>query len=238
VPWLFDDEAVDVLRRFTRLKHRLMPYLYGAAVIAHEAGIPVMRPMAADFPDDPACAHFDRQYLLGGDLLVAPVFSADGDVWYCVPAGRWTHLLGGKVVAGPGWVQERHGFDSVPVLARPGSVIAVGARDDRPDYDYADGVTLHVYQLGDDATAQVTVPTLTGEVAATFDVHRHGRELSIERSGAPAPWRVLLVGVSSVASVHGGTLSATPEALGSRSAPRSRAARSSSRTLSPTGRSP
>src|SRR5207248_8891483 len=52
VPWLFDEEAVDVLRTFTRLKARLMPYLYGAAAVAHEEGIPVMRPMAGEVPDD------------------------------------------------------------------------------------------------------------------------------------------------------------------------------------------
>ena len=135
VPWLFDEESVSVLRLFTRLKHRLMPYLYGAAVIAHREGMPVMRPMAAVYPDDPACAHLDQQYFLGDDLLVAPVFNAEGDVSYYVPPGTWTDLLGGKVAAGPGWVRERHGYDSVPLLARPGSMIPIGARDDRPDYD-------------------------------------------------------------------------------------------------------
>ena len=65
VPWLYDDEAVDVLRRFARLKNRLMPYLYGAAVTAHERGIPVMRAMPVAFPDDRGCDTLDRQYMLG-----------------------------------------------------------------------------------------------------------------------------------------------------------------------------
>ena len=71
VPWLFDDEAVDVLRHFTRLKCELMPYLYGAAVQAHERGLPMMRAMPIEFPDDPACDYLDRQYMLGDSLLVA-----------------------------------------------------------------------------------------------------------------------------------------------------------------------
>lgn len=54
VPWLFDEESCDVVRKFTRLKCRLMPYLYGAAVEAHEHGTPMMRPMMLEFPDDPA----------------------------------------------------------------------------------------------------------------------------------------------------------------------------------------
>jgi alpha-D-xyloside xylohydrolase len=60
VPWLFAEEAVAVLRFFTKLKCRLMPYLYGAACEAHETGVPVMRAMLLEFPDDPTCAHLDR----------------------------------------------------------------------------------------------------------------------------------------------------------------------------------
>jgi alpha-D-xyloside xylohydrolase len=75
VPWLFDEEAVDVLRTFTRLKLSLMPYLYQAAYQAHTEGLAMMRAMVLEFPDDPGCAHLERQYMLGGDLLVAPVFS-------------------------------------------------------------------------------------------------------------------------------------------------------------------
>ena len=62
VPWLVDEESVDVLRHFTELKMRLMPYLAGAAEEAYSAGTPVMRPMFLEFPDDPGCAHLDRQY--------------------------------------------------------------------------------------------------------------------------------------------------------------------------------
>jgi alpha-D-xyloside xylohydrolase len=204
VPWLFDDEAVDVLRSFTHLKHRLMPYLFDAATLAHREGIPVMRPMVIDFPEDPACTHLERQYMLGPNLLVAPVFTADGDTSYYVPAGRWTKFLTGETVDGPGWVRESHGFDSVPLLVKPGSAIAIGARDDRPDYGYAGGVTLALYQLAD-GTATTTVPTLTGEVAVTFQVTRTGPTIHVDRSGDPAPWRVLLVGERAVSSIEGGT---------------------------------
>jgi alpha-D-xyloside xylohydrolase len=152
--------------------------------------------------------------MLGGDLLVAPVFTAAGDVSYYVPAGRWTHLLegraGGQVIEGPRWVREQHGFDSVPVLARPGSVIAMGRRDDRPDYDYLDGVTLRVYEPRDGARGTTSVPTTKGDVGAAFAVTRAGRELRVERSGAQAHWRVLLVGQHTV-SASSGVVTPTPE---------------------------
>jgi len=67
-----------------------------------------------------------------------------------------------------------------------------------PDYDYASGVTLHVYQLADGATATVTVPNLQGEPAATFAVERRGNEIRVERSGAPAAWRVAVDGGASI----------------------------------------
>ncbi|MGW0803785.1 alpha-xylosidase [Nonomuraea sp. NPDC002799] len=189
VPWLFDEESVDVLRAFTRLKARLMPYLYGAAVQAATDGLPVMRAMQLEFPGDRACDHLDAQYMLGPDLLVAPVLSTEGDVSYYVPEGAWTRLLGGETVQGPGWRTERHGFDSLPLLVRPGAVLATGARADRPDYAYADGVTLTVYELPDGAARTITVPTPDGGVGAVFEVSRSGERVTARRSqGAPAPW--------------------------------------------------
>ncbi len=195
VPWLFDEEAVDVLRRFTKLKASLMPYLFQAARVAHLEGVPVMRAMVVEFPDDPACTYLDRQYLLGDDLLVAPVFTAGGTVDYYVPDGTWTHYPTGQRVDGPRWVRERHGFDSVPLLVRPGAVVAVGAVDDRPDYDYADGVTLRAYELADGATVTTVVPTLAGETACTFTTTRRGGTVHVEADNPPPAWRLLLAGV-------------------------------------------
>ncbi|WP_406008631.1 alpha-xylosidase [Streptomyces sp. NBC_00637] len=182
VPWLFDEESVDVARHFTRLKLRLMPYLYEAARVAHEEGTPVMRAMVLEFPADPGCAHLERQYMLGPDLLVAPVFDDAGDVTYYVPEGVWTHYLTGRTVTGPRWVRERHGFLGLPLLVRPGAVLPVGAHADRPDYPHADGVTLRTYGL--ERGAQVTVRV--GDV--TFTVVREGDTLRASASDPSAPW--------------------------------------------------
>ena len=62
VPWLFDEEAVDVCRKFTKLKLRLLPYLYSMAVKSHKTGIPSMRAMIMEFNDDPATKYLRRQY--------------------------------------------------------------------------------------------------------------------------------------------------------------------------------
>ncbi len=170
VPWAFDDEAVDVARLFSKLKLRLMPYLYAVGREASATGIPVMRPMALEFPHDPGTAYLDRQYMLGADLLVAPVFSESGDVTFYLPEGTWTHLLSGEQVSGGGWRAERHGFDSLPVYVRGGAVLPWGARDDRPDYDYLDGLTLRVFP-GGEGIAEVVVTTPDGR-SETFHIDR------------------------------------------------------------------
>ncbi|MDQ5853291.1 MAG: alpha-xylosidase, partial [Chloroflexota bacterium] len=204
VPWLFDEEAVDVLRLFTNLKCRLMPYLFAAALEARETGVPLMRAMMLEFPDDPACDYLDRQYLLAGNLLVAPVFSHDGLVAYYLPGGRWTNFLTGEVSAGPGWVHETHDVMSIPLMVRPGSIIAVGSQADRPDYDYADGVTLQVYELADGQQATSVIPSTEGRRDVTFEVKREGRTITAERQGSAKPWQLLLAGITTTAPIEGG----------------------------------
>src|SRR3712207_4175062 len=133
-------------------------------------GIPLMRAMLLEFPDDPTCDYLDRQYMLGESLLVAPVFSRDGAISYYLPAGRWTHFLTGQTVDGPGWMHETHGPMSLPLLARANSIIAVGSNDNRADYDYADGVAFYVCGLDDGRSAVATVPSLAGAEVDVVDV--------------------------------------------------------------------
>jgi len=211
------ETASDVLGFFTKLKCRLMPYLYGVAVEAHESGVPTMRAMMLEFPDDPGCDTLDRQYMLGGSLLVAPVFSPDGVVDYYLPQGRWTHFLSGEVIEGGRWVREQHGYLSLPLLARPNTIIPIGTNEQKPDYAFVDGVTFHIFELQDDATISVTVPTVRGDVAMTLDVSRAGTRVYIQARGTSAGWSVLLRGIEAVRKVEGGT--AEPDSLGTRVIP-------------------
>jgi alpha-D-xyloside xylohydrolase len=205
---------VGVLRFFTRLKCRLMPYLFAAAWEAHETGVPMLRAMLLEFPGDPACDYLDRQYMLGAALLVAPVFRADGGVDYYLPAGRWTHFLTGAVLEGGGWRREQHAYLSLPLLARPNSVIPVGAREDRPDYDYADGVTLHIFALDDGVTCRAQIPALRGPGGLMATVRREGQVVTVNLPEADKPWRVLLRGMARVQSVAGGAAATDPLGIG------------------------
>jgi alpha-D-xyloside xylohydrolase len=212
VPWLYDDEAVAVLRKFTRLKAGLMPYLYRMAQEAHETGVPMLRAMLLEFPDDPACETLDRQYLLGGALLVAPVFAENGQVAWYAPAGRWTSLLNGEIVEGPRWVKETHDYVSLPLLVRPNTVLPVGRHADRADYDYADGVTLRLYELEPETTLETSIPALEGE-PTVFRTTRQGSRLRLERRGPAKAWNVLLVNIPAVKTVSAGEGKTTPEGV-------------------------
>lgn len=180
VPWAYDTEAVDVTRFFTKLKCSLMPYLYRTAVQATEEGVPSMRAMVLEFPEDPTSELLDRQYMLGDSLLVAPIFNEDGRVTYYLPAGAWTHLLTGETVEGGSWRKETHGFMSLPLFVRPNTLLAIGANDSRPDYDYADGVKLKLYAPQDGGSATAVVCDGGGSTVLTAVATRNGGEITVQ----------------------------------------------------------
>ena len=125
VPWAFDDEAVEVARRFTLLKQQLVPYLQEMAIAAHEQGTPILRPMVLEFPGDRTCHAIDTQYMLGDSLLVAPVFSPDGEVEVYLPEGRWTSVFDGSVEEGGCWLRQQHGVMTLPLYVREGAELGI-----------------------------------------------------------------------------------------------------------------
>jgi alpha-D-xyloside xylohydrolase len=197
VPWIYDEEAVDTLRFFTRLKCRLMPYLFAKAIEATTSGIPMMRAMLLEFPEDPTAHYLDRQYMLGESLLVAPVFSFEGSVEYYVPAGRWTSIISGTEIVGPQWRLENHDFLSLPLLVRPNTVLAVGADDTRPDYAYGSGVTFEVFALD---------VGVNGSIVGEVKVMRSATRIVATVSGEVRSWTLVLVGVPGGRIVSGGSV--------------------------------
>jgi alpha-D-xyloside xylohydrolase len=200
VPWTFDEDpvtgevdasetsAVAVTRRFARLKNTLMPYLFLAGAEASERGVPLLRPMQLEFPDDPAVAYLDRQYMLGPDILVAPVFDRSGEVSFYLPEGTWTSLLTGEGVRGGGWRTERHELNSLPLYVRGGAVLPIGSRSDRPDYDYLDGLTLRVYPGAQPRDFELV--TVSGDRVPVSLRHENGTFSATAAAGTIAVERV------------------------------------------------
>ncbi|RHP34612.1 alpha-xylosidase [Lachnotalea sp. AF33-28] len=188
VPWNYDEEACEVLKAFTKLKCRLMPYLYTAAVRAHLTGIPVMRPMHMEFWQDRNCAYLDRQYMLGDSVLAAPVFSEDGEESCYLPEGTWTHLLSGKIVEGGRWFTDRYDYFSLPLFVKDGSILPFGKCDITPDYELADRAEYRVYGIKKDAyteiwdsdgqkKASLTMKVLDGALRFRMEGKENGRVL-------------------------------------------------------------
>ena len=192
VPWAYDEEAVDVLRHFTQWKCRLMPYLYQLAEEAHETGVPVMRAMLLEFPEDPACEYLDRQYMLGDRLLVAPVMREDGVVRYYLPQGRWTHLFTGRQAEGGRWLTETYDFMSLPLFVRENTLLPIGSHMDRPDYDYLEQLTFWLAGLQDEAEARVCVTSLARDYRAEVQAKRTGSRYTIGFSGLRQECRLRL----------------------------------------------
>ena len=179
VPWLFDEEACDVVAFFTKLKCRLMPYLYAKAIEAHTEGTPVMRPMVFEFTDDPAVNYLDTQYMLGESLLVSPIFREDGVSEYYLPQGKWTHLLSGEVREGGRWQKDTYDYFSMPLYVKENTLLPVGCEDMRPDYDYEKGLSLHLYQPMDGVVATCQIPATDGSIVNTITAEKTAGAVTI-----------------------------------------------------------
>ncbi|MFW0774094.1 alpha-xylosidase [Paenarthrobacter nitroguajacolicus] len=177
VPWLVDEESVDVLRHFTEQKMRLMPYLQMAAEEAYSQGIPLMRPMFLEFPEDPGCAPLDRQYMLGPDLLVAPVMNPGGEVSFYLPEGVWTHLQTGETLSGPRWHHKEYTVMEAAVWVREGAIIPIGTVSNRPDYQWAEDMEFHAFEAPDGLERRVSVPSPDGG-SKDFHVRVHGGKVT------------------------------------------------------------
>lgn len=179
VPWLFDEEACDVVSFFTKLKCRLMPYLYARAIEAHEEGVPVLRPMVFEFTSDPAVRYLDAQYMLGEALLVAPILQEDGCCQYYLPKGCWTHFLSGEVREGGSWQEDSYDYFSLPLYVRENTLLPMGAVDNRTDYDYEAGLSLRLYQLQSGGKAVCQVPSTDGSIVNVITAVRDGSTVTV-----------------------------------------------------------
>ncbi len=129
-PWEFGERALAITRRFVELRYTLIPYLLRCAAEARDLGLPVLRPLRLQFPDDPGCRAVDLQYLLGADLLVCPVFSESPDpvtMGLYLPAGaEWVDWWSGEQLAGGRWIEVCVPLERLPFYRRAGAVIPLG----------------------------------------------------------------------------------------------------------------
>jgi alpha-glucosidase (family GH31 glycosyl hydrolase) len=146
VPWAHGTEVEDICRRYAELRYRLLPYTYTLAWQAHAQGLPLMRPLVLNYPDDPRVWTLGHEFLWGDDLLVAPVTREGARAWpVYLPAGTWFDFWTGARYEGPAGITLEAPLDRRPLLVRAGAIVPMG-----PVVQYAgerplDEVTLLIY---------------------------------------------------------------------------------------------
>lgn len=204
VPWNFDEESCDVLRFFTKLKGKLMPYLFAQAVKTHTTGIPMMRPMVMDYTDDIACRYLDQQYMLGDSLLCAPVFREDGVANFYLPEGKWYDIITGKTYEGGKYHAVTCTFMEMPVLAKPNSIVTFGAFENQFEYDYLEGADAMICNLEDGKTAEASIYDTKANLVLTIQATRKGNVISVETSSTDKTFTVSVAGTDKKITLQGG----------------------------------
>jgi len=127
--WSFGEEAYAIIRELLFLRERLRPYIMEQMCLAHEKGIPPMRPLFFDFPEDKGCFAVDDQYMFGPDLLVAPVlYEGARSRQVYLPAGTtWTDAWTDKVVDGGQWMTAEASLARIPLYLRGGARLPIRA---------------------------------------------------------------------------------------------------------------
>ncbi len=149
-PWEFGPQALSIFRRYAKLRTRLNPYLYAMAWETHAHGLPMLRPLLLEFPDDPVTARIDDSYLLGNALLVAPVFSDSPEPvarQLYLPQGEWIDFWTDERHKGGSYITRISPLDTIPVYIRAGSILSLG-----PERSF----------VGDNAPNELTLEIYTG----------------------------------------------------------------------------
>lgn len=121
-PWLYDEETLDIVREYSKLRYRLMPTLYKSAHEAYENGTPIFRGLGWNYPEDKRAHKYQRAYMLGENLLIRPVTETGKSDIY-LPAGRWMNLFDGKIYEGKKLIRKQYGLREMPLFVRCGALI-------------------------------------------------------------------------------------------------------------------
>ncbi|WP_049560539.1 TIM-barrel domain-containing protein [Nonomuraea sp. SBT364] len=191
-PWEFpavEAQAVDALR----LRYRLMPYLYSAAVEAARTGAPMMRALCVDHPADPIAWQADLEYLLGRDLLVAPMTSPGGTRDVYLPEGEWVDYWTGETHGGGRYLSVTKPLEQIPLYVRRGALIPVA--EPGQTVTTPDTITLVAFGGGD---CRMRIHDTDGDTAVV--AIRDGDTLRVTVTG---PKRVAAVEFAPVAGAPG-----------------------------------
>lgn len=145
-PWAFGPQVEAICREYLELRYRLMPFLYNEFYQASQTGLPIMRPLLLEYPADPAVQNLSDQFLVGRDLLAAPVYQpgATHRMLY-LPAGEWIDFWTGRRLSGPAHIVAEAPLHRMPLYVRAGAIIPMGPVMQHTGEGPARELTLKVY---------------------------------------------------------------------------------------------
>ncbi len=156
-PWEYGKDFMDVFRKADNMRYELMPYIYAQAKHSSENGLPMLRALFVEYPDDPGSWLIDDQYLFGSDMLVAPLFEEVSERDVYLPPGNWIDYQSGKTYSG-GWHIIGAGDVPIVALVKEGSVIPhIALAQTTRNMDWSN-ITLRIYGKADQATGKLYLP--------------------------------------------------------------------------------
>lgn len=183
-PWDYGDDFQNYFREVIEMKYRLMPYVYAQSKAASEKGLPMVRALFVEYPNDPGAWTIDNEYLFGSDILVAPIFE-EGITERAVylPQGQWIDYQSGKSYSG-GWHNIGMGEIEAVILVRAGAVIPqMEVAQSTKDLDWRK-IKLVVFGNGSSAEGQICLPA--DNELHSLKLNKKGKRWSVDKTGLPA----------------------------------------------------
>lgn len=148
VPWFYGEEAVEVSKKFSKLKNSLMPYIKEMEDEAVELGLPMIRSMLLDYSYDRNTHDLDRQYTFGSKLLVAPIFNDQSIGEYYLPINtKWYNILTEEVKDGGQWYTEKFNYFTMPLLLKGGEAIAISNNTSKTKFNVDHGFKILAFDV-------------------------------------------------------------------------------------------
>jgi len=145
-PWRFGKYYEDIIRKYLKLRYTLLPFLYTALQEAHRSGVPLFRPLMLNYQDDPSTYNLDDEFMIGDDLLVAPILKPDitRRLVY-LPAGSWYDYWSNRKYTGETMISVEAPLDVVPMFVRAGAIIPTGPALNYVGEKPVDPITFNIY---------------------------------------------------------------------------------------------
>jgi len=191
-PWLYNEDFNNAFRLADEMKYKLMPYIYAQSKFASEKGLPMVRALFIEYPQDAGSWLVDDEYLFGSDMLVAPLFEAKttGRNVY-LPIGKWIDYQTNKVYNG-GWNSIESGKIPAIILVRDGAVIPhIALAQSTKDMDWSK-IELVTYSAGATTlSGMICLPENNQVVPITMVKNGESFSLSNDPLKGKVNWKIL-----------------------------------------------